>query len=143
MSQSNKIDLRVFCEKLPFDSLFSSESQVFPVGFLCVLKMYHVKLYTMEKMGFETTPRRCEIHSKSQPLLQKTCIFYIFEILTWYTGVCLRTHALAYVCRPTHVRKPRATMVIYFQKQIFAHLKSHIFHFNIPQVNLILDWALN
>jgi len=25
-SQSNKIDLRVFCEKLHFDSLFSSES---------------------------------------------------------------------------------------------------------------------
>ena len=25
-SQSNKNDLRVFCEKLPFDSLFSTES---------------------------------------------------------------------------------------------------------------------
>ena len=32
-SQSNKIDLRVFCEKLAFDSLFSSESCTFPMGF--------------------------------------------------------------------------------------------------------------
>ena len=31
----------------------------------------------------------------------------------------------------------------YFQKQIFAHLKSYIFHFNTSQVNLISDWALN
>ena len=31
----------------------------------------------------------------------------------------------------------------YFQKQIFMHLKSYIFHFNTPQFNLIFDWALN
>ena len=37
-SQSNKIDLRVFCEKLPFDSLFSSESFIFPMGFSVYLK---------------------------------------------------------------------------------------------------------
>ena len=72
MSQSNKIDLRVFCEKLSFDSLFSSESCIFPVGFLCVLKMYHVRLYIVEKIGFGTAPGQCGIHSKSQPLLQKT-----------------------------------------------------------------------
>jgi len=44
MSQSNKIDLKVFCKKVSFDSLFSSKSLVFPVEFLCVLKMYHVRL---------------------------------------------------------------------------------------------------
>ena len=50
MSQLNKIDLRVFCEKLPFDSLFFSESCIFfLVGFLCVLKMYLVRLYIVEK----------------------------------------------------------------------------------------------
>ena len=72
MSQSNKIDLRVFCEKLSFDSLFSSESCIFPVGFLCVLKMYNVRLYIVEKIGFGTAPGQCGIYSKPQPLLQKT-----------------------------------------------------------------------
>ena len=52
MSQSNKNDLRVFWEELPFDSLFSNESLVFSVGFQCVLKMYHVRLFIVEKMGF-------------------------------------------------------------------------------------------
>ena len=69
MSQSNKIDLRVFGEKLPFDSLFSNESLAFPVKFLCVLKIYHVRLFIVEKMGFRTTLRGCGIHSKPQPLL--------------------------------------------------------------------------
>ena len=89
------------------------------------------------------TFRQCEIHSKSQPLLQKTCFYYyflllyIFETLAMYAGVCLRVHTLA------HVRGLKATLVIYFQKQIFAHLKGYIFHFNTPQVNLISDWVLN
>ena len=100
MSQSNKIDLKVFCEKLPFDSLYSNRSLVFSVEFLCVLKMYHIRLFIMEKMGFETALRQCEIHSKLQPLLQKTCIFQASETLAAYTGVCLRTHALA--CISTH-----------------------------------------
>ena len=69
MSQLNKIDLRVFYEKLHFDLLFSSESYVFLVRFLYVLKMYHVKLYIVEKMGFGTAPRQCRIHSKPYPLL--------------------------------------------------------------------------
>ena len=43
----------------------------------------------------------------------------------------------------THVHRPMATLVIYFQKQIFAHLKCYIFLFNTPQVNLISDRALN
>ena len=64
MSQSKKIDLRVFCEKLHFDSLFSSESCIFPMRFLCALKMYHVRLYIVGKMGFGMAPRQCEIHSK-------------------------------------------------------------------------------
>ena len=59
-----KIDLRVFCEKLPFDSLFSSKSCIFPAEFLCVLKMYYVRLYIVEKMGFRMAPKQCGIHSK-------------------------------------------------------------------------------
>ena len=131
MFQSNKIDLGVFCEKLPFDSLFSSESQVFPVGILCVLKMYHVRFFIIEKMGFGTAPKQCGIHSKPQPLLQKTCIFHTSETLAVYKRMCLCMHALAHVCRllPTYMgRGPLWSF--YFQKQIFAHLKSYIFHFN-------------
>ena len=86
------------------------------MGFLCVLKMYHIRLYIVEKMGFRMTPIQCGIHSKSQPLLQKTCFYYyflllyIFETLAAYAGVCLRVHTLA------HVRELKATLVIYFQK---------------------------
>ena len=51
------------------------------MGFLYVLKMYHVKLFILEKMGFGMAPRRCEIHSKLQPLLYKTRLSYAFETL--------------------------------------------------------------
>ena len=56
-------------------------------------------------MGFGMDPKRCEIHFKPQPLLQKTCFFYISETLVAHARVCLRTHALAYICRllPTYV----------------------------------------
>ena len=44
-------------KKLPFDLLFSSESCIFPVGFLYVLKIYHVRLYIVEIMGFGTASK--------------------------------------------------------------------------------------
>ena len=47
------------------------------------------------KMGFGTAPRRYMIHSKPQPLLQKTCLSYAFETLTVYVGMCLLP---AYAC---------------------------------------------
>ena len=56
------------------------------MGFLCVLKMYHIRLFIVEKMGFGMTPRRCGIHSKPQPLLQKICLSYASEILAAYVG---------------------------------------------------------
>ena len=57
------------------------------------------KAFYNEKMGFGTTPRRCGIHSKPQPLLQKTCLSYASEIIAAYTRLCLRMHALARVRR--------------------------------------------
>ena len=69
----------------------------FPMRFLCFLKMYHVRLFIMEKMGFGMAPRRCGICSKPQPLLQKICISYTFETLVAYIGMCLCTHAVAHV----------------------------------------------
>ena len=59
------------------------------MGFLCVLKMYHVRLFIVEKMGFGMAPKRCGIHSKPQSLLQKTCLFYASKTLAAYTGMCL------------------------------------------------------
>ena len=67
--------------------------------FLCVLKMYHVRLFIVEKMGFGTAPRRYGIHSQPQPLLQKTCLFYASQTLATYVKICLRTHALACIRR--------------------------------------------
>ena len=59
------------------------------------------KVLYSEKMGFGMAPRRCEIHSKLQPLLQKTCLLYVSA----YTEVCLRMHALDHVCKllPTYM----------------------------------------
>ena len=106
--------------------------------------MYHVRLFIVEKTGFETAPRRYRIHSKLQPLLQKTCLSYTFETLATYVRMYLRTHTLACVCRPRPMYAGRGPLwSFYFQKQIFVHLKCYIFHFNTPQVNLIFDWALN
>jgi len=65
----------------------------------------------VEKMEFGMAPRRCKIHSKPQPLLQKTCFFYFFIFfnfwnLNWirssvpaYAYFGSRTHALAHVRR--------------------------------------------
>ena len=56
----------------------------------------------------------------------------------------LRTHALACIrkLQPTYAgRLPLRSF--YFQKMIFAYLKGYIFYFNIPQINLISDWAVN
>ena len=56
-------------------------------------------------MGFGMISRQCGIHSKPQPLLQKTCLFNTSETLAMYGGVCLCTNALAHVCKllPTYV----------------------------------------
>ena len=72
----------------------------FPLGFLYFLKMYHVRLFMMEKMGLRTAPRQCGFRSKSQLLLQKTCLSYAFETLVVYAGMYLRTHVVAYLRRP-------------------------------------------
>ena len=93
------------------------------MGFLCVLKMYPVRLFIVEKMGFRTAPRRYEISSKPQPLLQKNCLSYTSETLVEYTGMCLPTHALA------HVHRPRATLVILFSKIDFYSFKRLYFSF--------------
>ena len=74
--------------------------------FMYVLKMYHVRLFIVEKMGFGMAPRRSGIHSKPQPLLQKTCLSYASETLAAYTCFSLRMQTA------THIRRLRATLVI-------------------------------
>ena len=77
----------------------------------------------VEKMGFKAASRRCGIHSKSQPLLQKTYISYASKTLAMYEGMCLRMQALAHICRP------RATSVILFSKIYFRSFKRLYFPF--------------
>ena len=67
---------------------------------LCVLKMYYVRIFIVEKMGFRMAPRQFKIHSKLQPLFQKTCLSYASKTLATYARLCLRTHALDHICRP-------------------------------------------
>ena len=64
------------------------------------LKKYHVRLFIVEKIGFGAAPKQCGIHSKPQPLLQKTFISYASETLAGCVGSCLRTHAVAHIRRP-------------------------------------------
>ena len=74
-------------------------------------------------MGFRTALRRCKIHSKPQPLLQKTCLSYASETLAAYAGMCMHTQALA------HIRRPRATLVILFPQIDFCSFKRLHFPF--------------
>ena len=71
----------------------------FLVGFLCVMKMYHVRLFIVEKMGFGMAPKQCEIYSKPQPLLKKSFLSYTSKTQAVYAGMCLHTRALARVHR--------------------------------------------
>ena len=57
------------------------------------------------------------IHSKSQPLLQKTCPFHASETLATYAGMCLCTHALACIHRLLLTYVGRGLLwSFYFQK---------------------------
>ena len=93
------------------------------MGFLSVLKMYHVRLFIVEKRGFGAAPRQCGIHYKPWPLLQKTCLSYTFETLAAYAslGPCMQATA--------HVRGPRAILVILFPKINFCSFKMLYFPF--------------
>ena len=53
-------------ENYLFDSLFLVNLMLSLRIFLCVLKMYHVWLYIVEKWRFGTAPRGREICSKTQ-----------------------------------------------------------------------------
>ena len=76
------------------------------MGFLCVLKMYYVRLFIVEKIELGMAPKRCGIRSKLQPLLQKTCLFYTSKTLVAYARLCLRMQVA------TYVRRPKATLDI-------------------------------
>ena len=70
------------------------------MGFLCVSKSYHVRLFIVKKIRFRTASRRYGIRSKPQPILQETCLSYASETLAAYAGMCLRTHVLACIRKP-------------------------------------------
>ena len=70
-------------------------------------------------------------------LMQKTCLIYIFGILYACARSCLRAQADSCI----HIA--RVSLALFFQKQIYLLIKSYIFHFNISQINLTSNWALN
>ena len=95
------------------------------------MKMYHIRFFIVEKIGLGMASRQCGIHSKSQPLLQKICLFHAFEMLAAYVGTsCVRKmclcmqNVLAYAASVSkacfgqrmqasaHLCGPRATLVI-------------------------------
>ena len=90
------------------------------------------------------TPRRCGIQSKPQSLMQKTHLFYISGTLYAHTRLGLRAYASWLpVQADSYLQRLRASLTLLFQKQIYLLIKIYIFHFNISQVNLTFDWALN
>ena len=67
----------------------------------------------------------------------KNLSFIVPGTLHARTGSGMRAHANS--C----VHRSKASLALLFQKQIYLLIKSYIFHFNISQVNLTSDWALN
>ena len=88
-----KKNLRVFCEKKKKNSLlihyYLVNLRFFPMGFLCVLKTYHVRLYTVGKMGFGMAPKWCGIHPNLNHYYRKISFFYISKTLAACARMCL------------------------------------------------------
>ena len=96
-------------KKLPFDLLFSSESCIFPVGFLYVLKIYHVRLYIVEIMGLERLPndvrfipnlshycRKLAFFMSLKPWLRMQECACVCMLWPMYAGYCPRMWAEGY-----------------------------------------------
>ena len=69
------------------------------MGFLCVLKMYHIRLFIVEKMGLERLVDDGGFIPNLSHYCKKTCLSYTSETLAAYIRMCLRKYALARVCR--------------------------------------------
>ena len=70
-------------------------------------------------MKFGMAPKQCGIHSKPQPLLQKTYFFYVSKTLVVYIGVSQRTHALAKVRKPLPTNVGRGSLLSFISKNRF------------------------
>jgi len=56
-----------------------------------------------------------------------------------YTCACRKLRVQVDSC----VHIVRVSLASLFQKKIYLLIKSYVFHFNISQVNIASDWALN
>jgi len=115
----------------------------FPSDFYAFKNVPCKALYGGKKCGLEQLLDDVEFIPNLSHYCKKLAFFYVSETLATYVEVCLCTHALAHVRRllPTYVGRG-SFWSFYCQKQIFAYLKSYIFHFNTRQVNLIFGWSL-
>ena len=126
-----KIDLRVFCEKLSFDSLFLVNLNVFPGLLQCEKKGLERSL---DDVGFVPN---LNINVENLPCLGFWKSLYVHKIKPAYACRKLRTQAD--LC----VRIARVSFGFIFQKLIYLLIKSYISHFNTSQVNLTFNQALN
>ena len=110
----------------------------------CVLKMYHVRLFIVEKNGVWNDSQTMWDLFQTSAIIAKNLYFLCF-----WNPSCVRRNVPAYTCfslrtqAMTHVHRLRATLVILFPKIDFCSFKRLYFPFNTPQVNLISDWVLN
>ena len=125
-----------FVKNSLFDSLFLMNLSVFPWDFSVFLKIYHsVKIGVWNDS--QTMWDSFSINAENLPYLCFWNLLCMRKIVP--TCACKKLCAHTDSC----VRIARVSLALLFQKYIYLLIKSYIFHFNISQVNLTSDWALN
>ena len=136
----------MFCEKILFDSLFSSESYVFYHWKSSSLKNYLLWLYIVEKQDSGVAFNLYGIRFK--PSLNVENLSYIVSrtlacaCIHMYEYACMKhayaklEHACAYMCMRTHVLG--FPWSHFFKNSLFNQKISYIFHKYFLQVNFHL-----
>ena len=69
------------------------------MGFLCLFEKIPCKAFFSGKNGVWNGSQTMWDSFQTSAIITKNLPFYVSETLAAYVEVCLRTHALAYVCR--------------------------------------------
>ena len=135
--------MRVFCEKLHFNSLFLVNLSIFLWDFCVFSKMYHVRHFIVWKRGFKRSPDNMGFISNHNINAKN------LHCLGFWKSLCMHKIKLAYACRKPHMQADscvhivRVSFALIFQKFIYSLIKSYTFHLNTSQVNSTSDYALN
>ena len=130
MSQSYKIDLMVFYEKLSFDSLVSSESYIFLWDFCVSFENVPCRAFYKGKNGVWNSSQMMWDSFQISTIIVENLHFLYFwnpscvhRIMPVYTCFGTRTQDATHICRS------RATLVILFPKIDFCSFKRLYFPF--------------